>query len=97
MYADWIFSSNGLPHQGQQIEFLLDFRNVAMNGTYIHQAFRSHWAEYDVARVRSWRNLTEVCDLATPPRSQAKHVLSNVSCQDTSYHPLPIGGLAHAT
>ena len=96
MCADWIFSSNGLPRQGQQIEFLLDSRNVAMKGTYIHQAFRSHWAEYDVARVRSWRNLTEVFDLTTPARSQAEHVLSSASRHDTSHHPLPIGGLAHA-
>ena len=56
MDADWINSSARLPRDGEEIEFVLDSRTVAMQGTYTHQAFHSHWAEYATDRVRSWRN-----------------------------------------
>ena len=78
MHADWIQSSNGLPREGQQIEFLLDFRNVAMEGCYTHQAFQSHWAEYDIDRVRSWRKVREVCDLIIPAPYVAARVLETL-------------------
>lgn len=96
MYAEWITSANGLPREGQQIEFLLDCRSIAMEGSYTHQAFRSHWAEYDVDRVRSWRGLAEVCDLATPAQNQVPRVLIRAPRDDTSHHPLPAAGMAHA-
>ena len=96
MYADWNQSSNGLPREGQQIEFMLDYCSVAMEGTYDHQVFHSHWAEYTVDRVRSWRNLVQECDRATPPRNQAERVLSSAPRYDTSHDPLPLGGMAHA-
>lgn len=96
MYAEWIHSSNGLPHEGQQVEFLLERRSVALEGSYTHQAFRSHWVEYAISRVRSWRNLTQQCDLAIPVWNQAERVLSNASSHETSHYPLPEGGLAHA-
>ena len=97
MYADWIFSSNGLPREGQQIEFLLESRSVAMEGSYTHHAFRSHWAEYAVDRVCSWRNLRQVGDLATPVRNQALRVLSSAPRLDTVHVPMHPGGLTHAT
>ncbi len=55
MRADWVTSSAELPHEGQQIEFVLDRREVVMNGVYVQQTFRSHWSGYEVARVHSWR------------------------------------------
>lgn len=96
MYADWIISSNGLPREGQQIEFLLDFRSVAMKGSYTHQAFRSHWAEYTVERVQSWRNLSEASDLAPPAQNLAERFLPSASFKEASQAALPAGGLAHA-
>ncbi len=97
MHAQWIKSSNGLPREGQQIEFLLESRSVAMEGSYTHQAFRSHWAEYAVDRVLSWRNLGKVCELTTPARNQALRVLSGAPPLDMIHVPLHAGGLAHAT
>lgn len=55
MSADWVTSSSELPHESQQVEFVLDRREVAMDGTYAQRTFRSHWSGYEVARVRSWR------------------------------------------
>jgi len=51
----WIASSTGLPSDGQPIEFLLDHRDVAIDGTYDHQTFRSRWTGYEVDRVKTWR------------------------------------------
>ena len=90
-------SSNGLPREGQQIEFLLDHRSVAMAGTYTHQVFHTLWAEYDIDRVRSWRNLFPECDRATPIRSPAACIIPGVRRHDTSHYPLPAGGMTHAT
>jgi len=55
MSIEWVTSSAALPHDGDCVEFVLDGRNVALDGTYRHQAFRSRWSEYDVQRVHSWR------------------------------------------
>ena len=96
MHAEWTHSSNGLPREGQQIEFLLDYRSVAMEGSYTHQAFHSHWAEYTVDRVRSWRNLRDVCDMTIPARNPAERVLSSAPRPETIHYPLPAGGMAHA-
>lgn len=96
MHADWNESSNGLPRDGQQIEFVLDYRSVALEGTYVHQTFRSHWAEYSVDRVRSWRKLALECDRVAPARNQAERVLSSAPRYDTSLDLLPAGGMIHA-
>lgn len=96
MYADWITSSNGLPREGQQIEFMLDFRDVAMKGSYTHQVFHSHWAEYEVDRVRSWRNLRQECDLTIPAPYQAASAPTFAPSEDFNHHLWPAGGLAHA-
>lgn len=55
MSAQWVTSATGLPHQGESVEFMLDGRNVAMDGTYDRQTFRSRWSGYEVQRVRTWR------------------------------------------
>jgi hypothetical protein len=56
MDTQWVASSVGLPHEGELVEFLLQDREVAMDGTYIHQTFRSRWTDYDVERVWIWRS-----------------------------------------
>lgn len=55
MSIEWVTSSAALPHDGDCVEFVLDGREVPLDGTYRHQAFQSRWSEYDVQRVRSWR------------------------------------------
>jgi hypothetical protein len=55
MSAQWVTSATGLPHQGESVEFMLDGRDVAMDGTYDRQTFRSRWTGYEVQRVRTWR------------------------------------------
>ena len=52
----WVASSIALPPEGESVEFVLDGREVAMDGTYTHQTFQSRWSGYDVQRVRSWRS-----------------------------------------
>jgi len=51
----WIRSSTALPQEGQSVEFVLDGREVRLDGNYTHQTFQSRWSGYDVQRVRSWR------------------------------------------
>lgn len=69
MSAQWVTSATGLPHQGESVEFMLDGRSVAMDGTYDRQTFRSRWTGYDIQRVRTWRladaNSAEVAHSAT--------------------------------
>jgi hypothetical protein len=96
MYADWNDSSDGLPREGQQIEFVLDHRSVALKGTYDHQFFHTHWAEYAIDRVRSWRNLATESNQAIPARKQTASVLSSATRRDPCHDPLPEGGIAHA-
>jgi hypothetical protein len=62
MSADWVASSAALPQDGQSVEFVLDGREVAMDGTYTRQTFQSRWSGYDVQRVHSWRRAETVCD-----------------------------------
>jgi hypothetical protein len=66
MSTDWIFSSNKLPCEGQRIEFILDQRSVAMEGTCNRQGVRTRWAEYDIKRVQKWRNPTLQCEPSRP-------------------------------
>lgn len=45
----------GLPREGEPVEFVLEGREVALNGTYVEHVFRSRYSGYAVERVRSWR------------------------------------------
>ncbi len=51
----WVRSSVTLPREGQPVEFVLDNRNVAIEGTYTRRVFQSRWTSYDVERVCEWR------------------------------------------
>ncbi|MBA8886842.1 hypothetical protein FHW12_001033 [Dokdonella fugitiva] len=55
MHTPWIPSSIALPHEGQPVEFVLDHRQIAIEGTYTRQVFRSRWTSYEVERVGTWR------------------------------------------
>lgn len=93
MFDDWVQSSAGLPCDGEQIEFLLDGRSVAMQGTYTLPAFHSHWAQYGVDRVLSWRKLTQGYDPTTAAGHQPRSVLSSTPLHDASQHPLLASGV----
>ncbi len=54
MYTQWVGSAAGLPQEGQPVEFVLNDREVAMDGTYGGRTFHSHWSGYPIDRVRSW-------------------------------------------
>ena len=41
--------------EGQPVEFVLDDREIAIDGTYAGQTFWSRWTKYDLERVGSWR------------------------------------------
>jgi hypothetical protein len=55
MNAQLAIQSAGLPDEGERIEFVLDGRDVALDGIYVQRTFRSRWSGYTVERVRSWR------------------------------------------
>ncbi len=55
MYIQWVGSATGLPQEGQSVEFVLDGRDIAMDGIYAERTFRSHWSDYPIESVRSWR------------------------------------------
>jgi len=55
MHSQWVASSAALPHEGQSVEFVLDDRDIAIDGTYARQIFCSRWTSYEVGRVRTWR------------------------------------------
>jgi hypothetical protein len=55
MHAPWVRSCAALPSEGQVVEFILDDRDVAIDGTYAGQSFHSRWTEYDLERVGTWR------------------------------------------
>ena len=71
MSAQWVTSATGLPHQGESVEFMLDGRSVAMDGTYDRQTFRSRWTGYEVQRVRTWRLADANPAEAPAPRAAA--------------------------
>lgn len=60
MFSEWIASSTALPPDGEPVEFVLDGRAVAMDGTYAQQTFKSRWTGYDIQRVRTWRSVDRV-------------------------------------
>jgi hypothetical protein len=55
MSAQLAIQSAGLPDEGERIEFVLDGRDVALDGTYVQRIFRSRWSGYTAERVSSWR------------------------------------------
>jgi hypothetical protein len=55
MHTPWVRSSTSLPREGQPVEFVLDDREIAIDGTYAGQTFWSRWTKYDLERVGSWR------------------------------------------
>lgn len=70
MSTQSVIKSVALPHEGEQVEFVLEGREVPMVGTYAQQTFRSRWSDYDVARVRTWRSAGAHFDAATSAHQQ---------------------------
>lgn len=68
MDVQWVKDSAGLPQEGEPVEFVLEGRDVVMNGTYVEQTFRSRWSGYAVERVRSWRSADVAERRSTPTR-----------------------------
>ena len=97
MDAEWINSSTGLPRDGEQIEFELDDRMVAMHGTYALPSFHSHWADYGVERVRRWRNLSPMLDLAAAASDQVACAPPAPQDHDSSPPFFFAGRMAHVT
>ena len=71
MSIEWIASSFGLPREGEPVEFVLDGRDVALDGTYFQQIFKSRWTAYEVDRVHAWRS-SEPSAQAVPVRARAR-------------------------
>ncbi len=55
MSDEWMRTSHALPSDGEHVEFVLEHRDLAMNGVYNRCMFASRWSEYDPGAVREWR------------------------------------------
>lgn len=67
MSVEWMRTSHELPSDGEHVEFVLDHRDLAMNGVYNRRMFASRWSQYEPAAVREWRQLPEMA----PPSQTA--------------------------
>lgn len=48
-------TSHTLPEDGDHVQFVLEHRDLAMNGVYNRCMFASRWSEYEPGAVREWR------------------------------------------
>lgn len=53
--SDWIATAHALPPEGQSVEFVLEYRDIAMRGVYRERVFRTRWSRYEPAAIREWR------------------------------------------
>lgn len=51
----WFETVHALPMDGDPVEFLLEDREIVIDGSYAQHAFRSRWSEYRETRVSRWR------------------------------------------
>jgi hypothetical protein len=58
--GDWISSADALPQEGQVVEFVLEYRDIAMTGVYQEQVFRTRWSRYEPASICEWRRVEAV-------------------------------------
>jgi len=67
------FSSTFLPYSGEPIDFQLEDREEPIHGTFDKGVFHSRWANYEVARVQSWRQalIDPAHELIVEPHSAA--------------------------
>lgn len=56
MTINWTPTSQALPPDGRDVEFILERRPMAMTGTYHHGLFASRWSTYAAAAVLEWRD-----------------------------------------
>lgn len=78
MSVEWMRTSHELPEDGEHVEFVLEHRDLAMNGVYNRCVFASRWSEYEPGVVREWRQVP-----AMDPAAQAlcNALLAPVSAQ----------------
>lgn len=55
MSIQWVTSATALPVEGDRVEFHVEYREIPLAGTFVGNAFRTRWSDYDRGRVRSWR------------------------------------------
>jgi hypothetical protein len=58
---DWIPSARALPQEGQPVEFVLEYRDIAMRGVYRDRVFRTRWSRYEPAAICEWRCVNSIC------------------------------------
>lgn len=52
---NWYVTAQRLPAPGDPVEFLVEDREIVIDGLYEDRAFRSRWGEYRESRVSVWR------------------------------------------
>lgn len=74
MTTEWMQTSRSLPADGDHVQFVLENRDLAMNGVYDRRMFASRWSEYEPGAVREWRQLVT--------HAHAEAVLEAVRCDE---------------
>ena len=59
--SDWISSADALPQEGQVVEFVLEYRDIAMRGVYRECVFRTRWSRYEPTAICEWRRVDSIC------------------------------------
>ena len=57
---DWVSSAQALPQEGHAVEFVLDYRDIAMRGTFREHVFRTRWSRYAPAAICEWRYIEPI-------------------------------------
>ena len=68
MNCNWMPTSEALPPEGGNVEFLLESRSVPMSGRYRDGLFVSRWSEYGIDMVHQWRDARPLSRAQEPER-----------------------------
>ena len=52
---EWVPSAHALPQEGQAVEFVLEYRDIAMRGIFRERVFRTRWSRYEPTAICEWR------------------------------------------
>jgi hypothetical protein len=70
MSIQWVTSTAALPMEGQSVEFHLDYRETALGGAHLQNAFQTRWG------VRNWRSPQATIRQPSPGEAAAKSIRS---------------------
>jgi|GEM_PF-4274088 hypothetical protein len=63
----WTSTTEALPEDGHVVQFVLDYRDIAMTGIYSRREFSSRWSRYAPASISEWRYAPEHATFPAAP------------------------------